>query len=495
MDDSEPWSCTVVRAHGLHLMRPERSWRPIVTVEVDQTHQHETVLGSDGQNINLKECFHLRDAAFDSQVEIKVFHRSQSKKKGKKRNLVGTASCSLGEMWKKHGREPKLRLQCQNPTNRSVQSRGRPQNGALIHLRLRPPASVVSGPNTALSEDEDKDGYSSSSSSSTPHASDDSDTLAPPSTVEIRSPQPIRRRRRVRGYCVNSDEEPESFSETDDDDDETKPLLGGPSFLDNEEQVDPPTPIKISFGGWIAASMDSLLPRYTKEIDVPSEPEDNVFERAISSFTVYSELKHAGCEFKRTGHKDNCEKVFARLQFEWTSTAAILATVAGLDTAIFSISPDSFFTIIPLARGAVAASSVASGLGIACAAWLMVRYAWADVPIFIVRAEDVLSTDETPSYFFFALTARLPSLLLFASAISLMLFMAMVAWSAWSTAVIVGCSLVGILLGLQWLVLAFLWVGKATRRLFRFLDCLWAYAESMSNASRQNILPRGLGGH
>jgi len=458
MDDSEPWTCTVVRAHGLHLMRSEKSWRPIVTVELDGTQQHETILGCDGQNINLKDCFPLRDASFASHVLIKVFYRSQSKKKGKKRNLVGSASCSLGDMWKKHGREPKLelRLQCQNPTNRSVQSRGRPQNGALIHLRLRPPASVVSDPNPTLSEDED--GYCSSSSSST--SSNDSDTLAPPSIVEVHPPQPIRRRRRVRGYCVNSDEEPESFSETDDDDDEHKPLLGGPSFFDDEEQIDPPAPIKISFSPmeWIAAS---LLPQYTERIEVPPEPGLNFAERVISSFTVYSEMKRAGCH-------DDFERVFTRLQLEWTYTAGILVALAAVDTAVFSISPDSLFAISPFARGAVAASSIASGLGIACAAWFLVRYAWVDLHTFVARAEDILST-ETPSYFFFALTSRLPSLLMLASAVSLMLFMAIVAWSAWPTAVIVGCFLVGLLMGLQFLVFSILWVVKTVRKLFRFL--------------------------
>ena len=43
----------------MRLMRPEKSWRPIVTVEVDKHQAYETVLGSDGQNPNLKETFHL----------------------------------------------------------------------------------------------------------------------------------------------------------------------------------------------------------------------------------------------------------------------------------------------------------------------------------------------------------------------------------------------------------------------------------------------------
>ncbi|KAJ7497701.1 hypothetical protein FB451DRAFT_1212450 [Mycena latifolia] len=458
MDEPEPWTCTVVRAHGLHLMRRERSWRPIVTVELDKTQQHETTLGSDGQNINLKDSFQLGPASFTSQVEVKVFYRSQSKKKGKKRNLVGSASCSLGEMWKKHGQEPKLelRLQCQNPTSRSVASRGRPQNGALIHLRLRPPPSMAS----RLTPTPSEDGYCSESSSSS-SSSNDSETLVPPSITEDR-PQPIRRRRRVRGYCVNSDEEPPSYSESDDDDNDTKPLLGGPSF-DDEDEPEPPSPIKISFNpmGWIAAS---LLPQYTERIEVPPPPGMNVFERAISSFTVYSEMKRASCD-------DDFERIFTRLQLEWTYTAGVLVALAAVDTAVFSISPDSIFAINPFARGAVAASSIASGLGIACAAWFLVRYAWVELHTFVARAADIISTD-TPSYFFFALSARIPSLLMLTSAISLMLFLAFVAFSAWPMAVIVCCFLVGLLMGLQFLVFSVLWVVKSVRKLLRFFVCL-----------------------
>lgn len=145
----------------------------------------------------------------------------------------------------------------------------------------------------------------------------DSATLHSPSVVDEHPPQPIRRRRRVRGYCVNSDEEPESFSETDDDD--TKPLLGGPSFDDDDydEQVHPPAPIKISFNpvGWIAAS---LLPQYTERIEVPPDPGLNFFERAISSFTVYNEMKQARCN-------DDFDRVFTRLQIEWSYTAGIVS--------------------------------------------------------------------------------------------------------------------------------------------------------------------------
>ncbi len=41
------------------MLRPEKSWRPIVTMEVDGQHKHETVLGVDGQNPNKREIMLL----------------------------------------------------------------------------------------------------------------------------------------------------------------------------------------------------------------------------------------------------------------------------------------------------------------------------------------------------------------------------------------------------------------------------------------------------
>lgn len=102
-------------------MRPEKAWRPIVTVEIDKHNRHETVLGVDGQNPNLKQLFrmcvglrslndahiidlaptHSYDVQTTSMLEMKIWHRSQSKKKSKKRVLVASATHSLGDLLKK----------------------------------------------------------------------------------------------------------------------------------------------------------------------------------------------------------------------------------------------------------------------------------------------------------------------------------------------------------------------------------------------------------
>lgn len=56
---SQSFLASVVRAHGMKLMRPEKAWRPVVRMEIDAHYTYETVLGIDGQNVNMKETFSL----------------------------------------------------------------------------------------------------------------------------------------------------------------------------------------------------------------------------------------------------------------------------------------------------------------------------------------------------------------------------------------------------------------------------------------------------
>jgi len=183
-------------------MRPEKAWRPIVTVEIDKRTPHETTLGVDGQNPNLKQAFQLwvplrvlqfsvayqrarYDVKLSSTVELKVWHRSQSKKKGKKRNLVAVATHTLGDLMKKlegdlTGKsrgEPDLadvfvacvangsphvahlldiRLACQNAskkTSTTSNAKCRPQNGAFLTIKLAPPASGSSAVRQPVRQD------------------------------------------------------------------------------------------------------------------------------------------------------------------------------------------------------------------------------------------------------------------------------------------------------------------------------------------------------
>lgn len=74
------------------------------------------------------------------------------------------------------------------------------------------------------------------------------------------------------------------------------------------------------------------------------------------------------------------------------------------------------------------------------------------------RALDVFGT-----YFFFALSARTPSFCMFLAALSLMAFLALVAFDAWPGGVLIVCAGVGVVMGLQFLVWGAMWVGRGAR--------------------------------
>ena len=108
----------------MRLMRPERSWRPIVTFKIDQHIEHETILGVDGQNINQKEVFSLcvsisyllmlswptflffsDQATLSSVLQVNVWQCPQSKKKSRKRNPVASGSHCLEGLLKRQKHE------------------------------------------------------------------------------------------------------------------------------------------------------------------------------------------------------------------------------------------------------------------------------------------------------------------------------------------------------------------------------------------------------
>jgi hypothetical protein len=49
----------VLRSQNFGMLRPEKSWRPIITLEVDGQHKHEVMLGTDGQNPNQRDIMLL----------------------------------------------------------------------------------------------------------------------------------------------------------------------------------------------------------------------------------------------------------------------------------------------------------------------------------------------------------------------------------------------------------------------------------------------------
>ena len=61
----------MIRLEGVRFIRPGRSWRPIVTVEIDKHSSYETILGVDGQNINQKETFSLCVVVYSVSLQLK----------------------------------------------------------------------------------------------------------------------------------------------------------------------------------------------------------------------------------------------------------------------------------------------------------------------------------------------------------------------------------------------------------------------------------------
>lgn len=187
---------SVLRSQNLGMLRPEKSWRPIVTIKVDDQHKHEIVLGVDGQNPNQREVVHLwvasrapssmfltpcsHHAHHRTQIKLEVYHRSQSKAKSRKqRRLVASAAMALGEVMKRQGTDP-----CEPPhvlhvlffkrltgpvdaelrlsgvfaaRKKSIAQKYQPC--ASLFIRLRPPPSIV--------RDNDEDDVSSVSSGET----------------------------------------------------------------------------------------------------------------------------------------------------------------------------------------------------------------------------------------------------------------------------------------------------------------------------------------
>ena len=59
------------------------------------------------------------------------------------------------------------------------------------------------------------------------------------------------------------------------------------------------------------------------------------------------------------------------------------------------------------------------------------------------------------SYFFFALSSRLPLVALIVSVLALVGFLGAIAWAAWPAAVLVMCGIAGVLVSLQFIVFGF----------------------------------------
>lgn len=126
---------------------------------------------------------------------------------------------------------------------------------------------------------------------------------------------------------------------------------------------------------------------------------------------------------------------------------AQLCALAAIDTAVFTLSPGSMFLVTDFAKNAIALSSIASGIGLACDTWFLLRYTWIDIELFSIRARDIYDT-----YIFFSISSKVPTICTCISAVSLTGFLALVAFGTWPEAVLVLCFFIGVVMSLQYLV-------------------------------------------
>ncbi|KAH9854503.1 hypothetical protein C2E23DRAFT_884079 [Lenzites betulinus] len=470
---TDPWHLTVIRTRGLRYLRPEKSWRPIVCISVaERGHEtgvlHEIVLGCDGQNPNLKSAIQISDVKPTTRLVIQVFHKSQTKKKNRKRTLVGTANLSVDEFLNRHPLphpspvEYEVRLSCPPPQRKSPTISGKQQHSAALTLKLAVPHTPSSRRARSASPFSDShvetdgmfsDGASSSKglimSSTAEESASEAPWEQPPEPETLSGPPGLRRRRRkTRGFCVDSASEG-PLSESSDEDPWLPPLPTPPDdYFGTYDEKD------WELNAWRftgnedceeAVVSPSVLPMHSEQASVYCMPPTlSLAESFVDTFGPYHELREADEE----DDVEKAEKILGRLLTEWYVVGASLLALAGIDAAVFGFAPDSTsFTVDGFSRSVVAIGAIAAGLGLVSDAWFLVLYSGANGAKFQRVAKDVYN-----SYFFFCLTCRLPTMCMFLSTLSLMFFLLAVAWTAWPTAVLVMSFAAGILLTSQFLV-------------------------------------------
>ncbi|KAI0246613.1 hypothetical protein BJV78DRAFT_123550 [Lactifluus subvellereus] len=430
---NEPWQLTVLRSQNLGMLRPERSWRPIITLEVDGQHKHEVVLGTDGQNPNQRDIILLHHAHHQTCIKLDVWHKSKAKRR-KRRHHVASAVMPLIEVMKKQGTDPHVELRLSGvhaARKKSVARKHQPCASLLI--RLRPPPSVMSPLKGHESDEDDLSVISS--------VTDDHENPPPWASAVSEEPPSGLRRRKVVGYGINLEEERSSesdccFSEGEVDDAETCDPWEPPISYDDDS-------LTIHSGYTRTPSIISIiLPSLLPQTHVT----DNISIASLSAFdtlTCHRELREARVD-------SDFDRILVRLISEWYYTGASLLSVTAVDTSVFGFSPGNLFNVDSVAKRSLIISSVAAAIGLFINAWLIFAYSGADVRKFQTLAVDIYG-----SYFFFALSSRLPLLALFIAVLALVGFLGAVAWTAWPTAVLVMCIFAGVLVSLQFIVYGF----------------------------------------
>ncbi|KAH9159761.1 hypothetical protein EDB89DRAFT_2107284 [Lactarius sanguifluus] len=453
------------------MLRPEKSWRPIITLEVDGQHKHEVILGVDGQNPNQRDITLLHHAHHQTQIKLDVWHKSQSKAKSRKRRrLVASASMALGDAIKGQGTEPcalpslTLHVQCLclfiQPSDVELSLSSIPaakrksmtqKSWPSLLVRLRPPQSAIP---FLIEHNHELDRLSLASSDD----KESSDTLIMPGTDEREDlppwssagpPTGLRRRKIVKGYCINSEEECSGesdypFSGTEAEDIKACDTWEPPIPYDESSDTYPDyLEIRTNTNSPSTISPSSIPTSYVDNISVTSGTGMSYASSTFDTLTYHRELREA----QATRLDSDFDRILGKLVQEWYYIGASLLSVAAVDTTVFGFSSGNLFDVDGVAKRALIISSVASALGLFVDVWFILAYSSADVHNFQTLAVDLYG-----SYFFFALSSRLPLVALFVAILALVVFLGAIAWSAWPAAVLVMCVLAGVLVGLQFIV-------------------------------------------
>lgn len=307
-----------------------------------------------------------------SRLDIKVWHRSQTKKSRRKRYLIGSAYVTLGEIVRKQDRpgssacsvhscilnvvhlpavDISLTLKLPPTQKRSPTLGNAKQVGcATVTVRLReptPPASQLNTPPSAslsstFSEDEAGPSRSNTLVSSAPVSEDEAEFPVDVPTISVESPPGLRKRRSRKSgkkkddfqpYWVNtSDEDRHHYSSSEDDNDVSD--FEAPRTPRDYEEI--PLLDDATFDEIASITFGSTFTPSTTCLDIAeAEPEDWAREHVVpliitqrlsrtelilDSFSPYRELSHPQCDFA---------KILGRLLTEWYAVGASLLAEAG----------------------------------------------------------------------------------------------------------------------------------------------------------------------
>ncbi|KAJ7220892.1 hypothetical protein GGX14DRAFT_389277 [Mycena pura] len=142
------------------------------------------------------------------------------------------------------------------------------------------------------------------------------------------------------------------------------------------------------------------------------------------------------------------EQITEKLKSEWTKVGRWLLALAALNVSLLTIDAQTLFRVDKVAQDLIALSAVATGLGMLCDAWFLVRFLHLQGWDFMDRARDTYG-----SYTYFSLSSELPLVAVFISLVFLMAFGARIVYNTLPALVLlVGSVCFGIIMALRFVV-------------------------------------------